>query len=56
MEISIGDIFVPFISLIDSQKKLVTTTGLATFSVLKIVELLGNNFPDSRHFCIKESS
>lgn len=34
VQVSIGDIFVPFISLIDSQKNLVTITGLPTFPVL----------------------
>lgn len=55
-EVFIGDIFVPFISLIYSQKK-ITITGIPTFSVLeKLVELFGINFPDirSHHLSIKE--
>jgi len=45
VQVSIGDIFVPFINLIDSQKKLVTMTGIPTFSVLeKIVEIFSGHY------------
>jgi len=57
VQVSIGDIFVPFINLIDSQKKLVTMTGIPTFSVLeKIVEIFSEHYPDTRthHLSIKE--
>lgn len=48
VQVSIGDIFVHFISLIDSEKQLATITGISTFSVLeKIVELFSTNFPDT---------
>lgn len=49
VQVSIGDIFVPFVSLIDSQKKLVTITGIPTFTILKnLIELFSINFPDTR--------
>jgi len=57
VQVSIGDIFVSFISLIDSEKKLVPITGLPSFSLLeKIVELFSISFPDTRkhHLSIKE--
>lgn len=57
VQVCIGDIFVPFISIIDSQKKLATITGISTFSILeKIVELFSTNFPDTstHHLSIKE--
>lgn len=44
-----GDISIPFISLIDTPKKLVTMTGICSFEILeKIIELFKTNFPDKR--------
>lgn len=54
VQVSIGDIFVPFVSLIDSQKKLVTITGIPTFTILKnLIELFSINFPDTRTHLLK---
>lgn len=48
-QVTSGDFTVPFISLIDTPKKLVTMTGICSFEILeKIIELFKINFPDTR--------
>lgn len=49
VQVCTGDIFLPFVSLLDTEVKLTTMTGIPTFKILdKIVELFSNKYPDIR--------
>lgn len=49
VQVTSGDIFVPFVSLIDTSNKLNTLTGIATFEILDhIIYLYSKKYPDTR--------
>lgn len=49
VQVTSGDIFVPFVSLIDTSKKLNTMTGIPTFEILDhIIYLFSKEYPDTR--------
>lgn len=49
VQVTSGDIFTSFLSMIDTQPKLITMTGIPSFILLnKICELFSTNFPDKR--------
>jgi len=44
-----GDIYISFVSLLDTKAKLITMTGIPTFQIIdKIIELFCIKFPDIR--------
>ncbi|KAL5246156.1 hypothetical protein ACI65C_013564 [Semiaphis heraclei] len=49
VQVTIGDIFVPFVSLIDTSNKLNTLTGIPTFEILDhIIYLYSKEYPATR--------
>lgn len=49
VQVTSGDIFSPFLNMIDTQPKLVTMTGIPSFALLnKICELINSKFPDKK--------
>lgn len=47
VQVTSDDIYNPFFNMIDTQSKLVTMTGIPSFTFLnKICELFSSNFPD----------
>lgn len=56
-QVTSADIEIPFVTLIDSPKKLSTMTGIPSFQLLdKIIEIYKSEFPDKRihHLNYKE--
>lgn len=48
-QVTSGDIITPFMSLIDTKKKLITMTGINSFNILdEIIDLHKTYFPDIR--------